>query len=78
MAKTEKKENWFKRTWENLKRSCRELRSELKKVVWPSRKQMINNTIIVFVCVLIVGVCVWVFDAVGHLFVQGLIGLVKG
>ena len=77
MAKTENKENWFKRMWNGLKRVCREMRSELKKVVWPSRKQMINNTLIVLACVLIVGVCVWVFDAVGSLFVQGLIGLVK-
>ena len=78
MAKTENKENWFKRTWNGLKKLCREMRSELKKVVWPSRKQMINNTLIVIACVIIVGICVWVFDAVGSLFVQGLIGLVKG
>ena len=77
MAKTEQKENWFARKWAGLKRVCRELRSELKKVVWPNRKQLINNTIIVGVCVLLVGICVWVFDAVGSLFVQGLIGLVK-
>lgn len=78
MAKAENNENWFKRTWANLKRLCREMRSELKKVVWPSRKQMINNTLIVLACVLVVGICVWVFDAVGSLFVQGLIGVVKG
>ncbi len=78
MAKAENKENWFKRVWANIKRLCREMRSELKKVVWPSRKQMINNTLIVIACVLVVGICVWVFDAVGSLFVQGLIGVVKG
>ena len=31
-----KKENWFKRTWGKVKKYFRELRSELKKVVWQS------------------------------------------
>ena len=30
-----KKENWFKRTWHRITKYFRELRSELKKVVWP-------------------------------------------
>ena len=32
-----KKENWFKRTWGKVRKYFRELRSELKKVVWPTR-----------------------------------------
>ena len=43
----------------------REMRSELKKVVWPTKSQMINNTLIVLACVLVVGIFIWVFDAVG-------------
>ena len=73
-----KKEGFFSRTWSKLKRSCREMKSELKKVVWPSRKQMVNNTIIVLVCILIVGACIWIFDAFANLLVQGIISLVTG
>ena len=61
-----------------VKRWLREMRSELKKVVWPTRKQMINNTLIVLACVLVVGIFIWVFDAVSGLFVNGIISLVKG
>ena len=61
-----------------VKRWFREMRSELKKVVWPTRKQMINNTLIVLACVVVVGIFIWVFDAVSGLFVNGIISLVKG
>ena len=56
----------------------RELKSELKKVVWPTKSQMINNTLIVLACVLVVGIFIWVFDAVGGVVVNGIITLVKG
>ena len=42
-----KKENWFARTWGKICRYFRELRSELKKVVWPTPKQVLKNTLIV-------------------------------
>ncbi len=61
-----------------VKRWFREMRSELKKVVWPSKKQMINNTLIVLACVVVVGAFIWIFDAVAGLFVNGIISLVKG
>ena len=56
----------------------REMKSELKKVVWPTKSQMINNTLIVLACVLVVGIFIWVFDAVGGVVVNGIITLVKG
>ena len=36
---------------------------------------MINNTLIVLACVLVVGICIWVFDAVGTLVVDGILSL---
>ena len=57
-----KKENWFKRTWGKVRKYFRELRSELKKVVWPSGKQLLNNTLVVLASVLVVGIIVCVFD----------------
>ena len=73
-----KKENIFVRAAKRIGRWFREMKSELKKVVWPTKSQMINNTVIVLVCTLIVGICIWVFDAVGGVVVNGLITLVRG
>ena len=50
-----KKENWFKRTWGAICKYFRELRSELKKVVWPTPKQVAKNTLVFIACVLVVG-----------------------
>ena len=71
-----KKENWFKRTWGSIRRYFRELRSELKKVVWPTPQQVLKNTLIVGACVLVVGVFIWLFDFVARLGIDGLISLV--
>ena len=76
-AKADKKDakpGFFQR----IARWFREMKSELKKVVWPSGKQTVNNTVTVIVCVIVVGACIWIFDAIVNLFVQGIISLVKG
>ena len=75
MAET-KKENWFKRTWGRVRRYFRELRSELKKVVWPTPQQVLKNTLVVAACVLCVGIFIWLFDFVARLGIDGLISLV--
>ena len=72
-----KKKNWFVRAWGGICRYFRELRSELKKVVWSSPKQVAKNTIIVLVCVLIVGAFVWVFDFVANYGITTLINAFK-
>ncbi len=47
----------------------REMKSELKKVVWPTPKQILNNTVIVLVIVAISSVVVWAVDQAGvHIF----------
>ena len=53
----------------------REMRSELKKVVWPSGKKTFNNTVTVLLCSLVIGAAIWIFDAVAVLAVNTLIGL---
>ena len=70
-----KKENWFKRTAASVSKYFRELRSELKKVVWPTPKQVLKNTLVVFATVLFVGVFVWLFDFVAQVGINALIGL---
>ena len=56
-------------------RWMRELKSELKKVQWPTTKQTVNNTLIVIACVLVVGVFIWAFDALATNVVKALIDL---
>ena len=42
----------------------REMKSELKKVVWPNKKTVLKNTGIVLLCSLMIGACIWIFDFV--------------
>ena len=66
--KKEKKPNRFLR-W------LKDLKGELKKVTWPTAKDVVKNVGIVIVCVLIVGVCIWAFDALAHAVVGALLKL---
>ena len=74
MAEANKK-NWFARAWGAICRYFRELRSELKKVVWPTPKQVLKNTLIVAACVLVVGVFIWLFDFVARIGFDALSGV---
>ena len=42
----------------------REMKSELKKVVWPNKKTVTKNTGTVLLCSLVIGACIWIFDFV--------------
>ena len=53
--KTEKNSKKQKHFWKDFK-------AELKKVIWPTKNQVVNNTIIVIVIVLIVTAIVFVLD----------------
>ena len=69
-----KKQNWFAKTWGNVCKYFRELRSELKKVVWPTAQQVLKNALIVVGCVLVVGVFIWLFDFVAGIGIGALLG----
>ena len=60
-AKKEKKE---KKTgfWKKVSHFFKDFRSEVKKIVWPTKKQVVNNTIVVFVAMGVVGVAIWIID----------------
>ena len=42
----------------------REMKSELKKVVWPTKQTVAKNTGTVLLCSLLIGACIWIFDFV--------------
>ncbi len=56
----------------------REMRSELKKVVWPDAKTTAKNTGMVLLCSVAVGACIWIFDGVAMLLIKTLIGAFTG
>jgi len=45
-----------------IKKYLRDTRSEFRKISWPSKKQIWNNTLVVLVTVLIFGIVVWTLD----------------
>ena len=56
MAKKEKEVNTVKRHF------FKDTKAELKKVIWPTPKQLLNNTVAVIVFALIIAVIVFVLD----------------
>ena len=58
-------------------RWLKDLRGELKKVTWPSAKDVVKNVGVVIVCVLIVGVFIWGFDWLARAVVDALLELAK-
>jgi len=49
-------------------------RTEVRKVVWPSRQETIQTTLIVFAMVLVVGIVLWLFDMLLLTIVRSVTG----
>lgn len=58
VKKEEKKLGFFKR----IGKWFREMASELKKVIWPTPKQLATNTLVALVVMAFSAVVLWVFD----------------
>jgi len=56
----------------------REMRSELKKVLWPTSKQTMYNTGIALVFMAVAAVVMWGFDSLASGAVQALMFLTAG
>ena len=52
----------------------KDARSEFKKVVWPTRKSVINNTIVVIVAMVVCGIAIWGMDHIFMLLIKLLLG----
>ncbi len=61
MAKKEAKAN-KKEVNKNKKSFAKDFKAELKKVIWPTPKQLVNNTVAVVTIVLITAAIVFVLD----------------
>ena len=50
----------------------REMRSELKKVVWPTPKQIVNNTFVSLSVMVAASIVIWALDQVGGQIFQAI------
>ena len=53
----------------------REMKSELKKVVWPTPKQVLKNTVAALVVMFISAIVIWGFDEIAQLIVRAVISI---
>ena len=75
--KGEKKENFFVRFGKKVKKLCRDLASEMKKVVWLSKAETKKSSVLVIVTVVAIAAAIGVVDTVFSAvinFIAGLIG----
>ena len=56
-------------------RWLREMKSELKKVVWPNKQTVLKNTGTVLLCSAVIGACIWIFDFVAVSAVQMILNV---
>ena len=71
VKKEDTKLGFFKR----IGKWFREMKSELKKVVWPTGKTLANNTLIAVGMMVVSAVLVWGFDELAQMLVRALFTL---
>ena len=74
VAETEKKASKPKKKKGKIKEAWRGFKSEVKKIVWPSAKQVTKNTAVVLLIVVICGIAIIALD---FAFSRGLMGLTE-
>ncbi len=63
-----------KKSGNRIVKFFKETKSELKKVVWPSKQQIIKNTLIVIAAVIAIGAVIWILDFLFQLGLGQIIG----
>ncbi len=71
VKKTDEKLGFFKR----IGKWFRDMKSELKKVVWPTPKQTAKNTVIAVVMIVVCAIVLWGFDSAAQAAVKALINI---
>ena len=71
VKKTDEKLKFFQR----VKKWFRDMKSELKKVVWPTPKQTAKNTMVALVMIVVCAVVLWGFDSAAQATVKALINI---
>ena len=71
VKKDDAKPGFFKR----VAKWFREMKSELKKVVWPTGQQLFNNTLVSVVVMVASAIVLWGFDMLASGLVHALINI---
>ncbi len=71
VKKDDAKPGFFKR----VGKWFREMKSELKKVIWPTPKAFTKNTLVALGMMFASAIVMWAFDEVGQLLVKALLTL---
>ena len=53
----------------------RGVRQEFRKVVWPTREELVTDTVVVFACVIFFAVAFWLVDTGFLAALKGLLGI---
>ena len=62
--------------WGKIQKWFREMKAELKKVVWLSKSTVIKNTSVALAVMAVAAIAIWGFDQIAQLGVKALINLV--
>ena len=76
MAETNNKQpNFFARTGAKVGKWFREMRSELKKVIWPTPKDTAKMTGVALVVMAVSAIVIWGFDEIAQMIVKAVISI---
>lgn len=67
-----KKEDTKPGLFKRIGKWFREMKSELKKVVWPSRKTIVHNSLIALGVMAVSAVVLWGFDEIAQLLIKAI------
>ena len=75
MADKTKKPGFFARILKYFK----DAKGEFKKIVWPTRQQLVKKTVVVLVVMLVLGLCIALLDfIIEQLVLESILKLVTG
>lgn len=76
-SKPKKEGNVFSRAGKRIAKFFKDFRGTCKKVIWPDRKTVLKNTLIVLLVTVVVGAGIWIADFAFSRGVRGLQSLVE-
>lgn len=79
MAKTnaegkDKRPNWFVRLFMRIVNAFKDMYAELHKVTWPSKRELINYSLVVLVFMVFMGIVIGLFDFGATQLVRLIVG----
>ena len=67
--------NWFSKCFKGIGRFFMNMKHEMKKVTWPTKKDMVNYSLVVFAFVVVMLVIIGVFDSAASWLVKLIVSL---